>query len=587
MRIALQPIAGAALALAGCFHAAAMAQEDPPGKTPATEAEKPALPAQTELSDWSYKLKNVATVGIGVRTEAQRSTLAPGGSSNSDDGNLNYAKGDTFSRIGKLHSHLDVTHGSGFGFTLAGMAWYDQAQEKDSVPHGNNPNGYIPNTPLSDDGFSRAAKFSGVQLLNASVHGETAELGGKLQWRLGKLSVERERGFSFNGGLRDLETRNSAASGRPGAQADEDVIPIWALAGRWNVTQALRFDAFLQFAHERSIASGCGSFLSSNDYAQEGCNRVFYSSVLPEQANVARGIFTPRSADIEPADKPDQFGIGASYLAREIGTRFGIYAAKYHSRQGFTDVRKGSALGPAGGSTYAIEYPKDKRMVALTSATRIPDLGLALLNEISITSGQPVQLNTTDLQTAFLAGQGPLGRDAIATPANALYHGYDRFRVVQAQTGALKEFKDFLGAETAFLGAEAGIKHVVGLPDVARRRYGRPEGAAVCATPADCATNDGYVTANAWAYRIRAGLNYANVGGTGVRLRPSITFGHDVKGWSFDYGFIEGRKSVRVALDVDFSPAVFANLSYVTSRGGQFNPRKDMDFAMASVGIKF
>jgi hypothetical protein len=128
---------------------------------------------------------------------------------------------------------------------------------------------------------------------------------------------------------------------------------------------------------------------------------------------------------------------------------------------------------------------------------------------------------------------------------------------------------------------------VVRLPDSTLRPYSRPETDDVCATDAQCATQDGFVTSNAWGYRVRAGMEFANIGGAGIALRPSIAFAQDVKGWSYDYAFVEGRKTVRVSLDGEFGRNLFGNLTYAASRGGLFNTRKDMDFFLASIGIRF
>jgi hypothetical protein len=272
---------------------------------------------------------------------------------------------------------------------------------------------------------------------------------------------------------------------------------------------------------------------------------------------------------------------------RKLGTRVGISFAHYHSRSGYSSAIKGDRLGPAPGFGYKIEYPDHKNLLAFTTATRVPSHRIAWLNEISLTYGQPIQLNTSALLAAFLRGQGPLAADAIALPPNSLYHGYDRFRVLQAQTGALKEFGSMLGATKSYLAAEIGLKHVFGLPPSTLRPYSRPEVDDVCATDAQCATQDGFVTSNAWGYRVRYGMEFANIGGTGTTLRPTISFAQDVNGWSYDYGFVEGRKTVRLSLDGDFRRILFANLAYGATRGGLFNRRKDMDFVLASIGIRF
>jgi hypothetical protein len=542
---------------------------------------------QTATADWTPEVKGAVTYGAGVRTHAQKAGLAPGGSSNTDDGNINYDKGDLFSSVAKAFGSLNMRNRSGLGIALSAMAWYDRNLESHDVPHGNNPDAYIPG-PLSDQGFSHEARFKGLSLLNAHLYGSNQVGVGTLSWRVGRLAEQEATPFTFTGGLRDLETRNTAASSRPGALPEEGLMPVWAGKARWDVTPLARVEGFLQFRPEQSRGPGCGTFLSSNDYTEEGCNRVFYSHTLTERQNVLAGIFTARSPDVTPDSKPDRFGLGGSYNFAAIDTRIGGFYAHYHSRNNYTSVLRGAALGPTGGSTYLLEYPSDKNLFALTAETRLPGRGVRWNNELSVTNGQPVQLNTSDLQQAFLKGTGALGADAKAATPGSIYHGYDRFRVIQAQTGLVKDFENVLGAARGYVGAELGVKHVVGLPNVALRRYGRPEATEACATAAECAaTNDGFVTTNAWAYRIHAGLDFRNVGGTEIRLRPSATFTQDVKGWSYDYGFIQGRKSLRLALDADFTRAIFGNFTYAASRGGQFNTRKDRDYVLASMGVKF
>jgi hypothetical protein len=50
---------------------------------------------------------------------------------------------------------------------------------------------------------------------------------------------------------------------------------------------------------------------------------------------------------------------------------------------------------------------------------------------------------------------------------------------------------------------------------------------------------------------------------------------------------VQDRKSVRLSLDADFAHDIFANLTYAATRGGLFNTRRDRDFVLASIGIKF
>ena len=538
-------------------------------------------------SGWSLSTRGDATIGMGIRTRAQRSSLAPAGKNNSDDGNINYAKGDVFSRVARGDVTFDLRNAAGYGAVVSGMAWYDYDLEQDGVPHGNNPNGYQPGAALSDSGFARQARFRGVDLLGAYAYGKSDVGLGTLNWRVGRLTLLRDPGFSFVGGLRDLDARNAVASSRPGAQPIEATIPFWGATASWNATRSLTIDGFLQVSQQHSVGAGCGTFFATNDYSPDGCNRVFYSSTLGEQQNTARGLFIPRSDDVKAPDRPDQFGIGVSYLASAIGTRASIFAAHYDSRNGYIGTYKNRGLGPSAGNSYYVEYPGNKDLIALSTATRIPSQGITFINEISLTMRQPLQKNPNLLLAGFLQGTGPYGADARALPPNSQYQGYDRYSVVQIQTGAQKDFGPMLGAARASLGAELGYKHVVGLPSAAVRPYSRSEVDEVCPVAATCTTLDGFVTADAYAYRVRASADFVDVARLGVTLTPSLTFGQDVKGWSFDYQFIQGRKNVRLALDADYGHGLISNVTWATSRGGQWNERRDRDFVLASIGVKY
>lgn len=563
----------------GSVAALAQTIAPPSESTPTAELVRPA---------WIANYASTATSGVGMATHVDPSpSLQRGGSLNGNDSAANYRSGDTFSRVVKLSSRVNFKHESGVGAVVGGLAWYDDSLLHHGVAHGNNPNNYVAGAPLSDEGFNPMARFQGLALLDAYLYGTRQLDQGALNWRVGRLTLERDSGFSFKGGLRDLETRNVAALVRPGAQSDEGAVPIWAVTARWTPSPALRVDGFLQLAPEQSVDPGCGTYFASDDYSAQGCSRVFYDNRLTESQGLARAAYTPRGEDLRARNRPDQFGLSASYLVPHWGTRLGAHFAHYHSRSGYTSVLKGQGLGPSGGNAYVLEYPEDKNRLSLTAATQIPALDLAWLNEVSLTTGQPIQLNTTDLLTAFLTGRGALGNEAIKAPANTLLRGSERFHVIQAQTGFVKNFGALLGADKAFVGAEASVKHVNDLPDVATRRYGRPEITPPCASGPGCATNDGFVTSTAWAYRIKFGLEFRALSATVINLRPSISWAHDVKGWAYDYSFVEGRRVRSFTLEADLSNDVFASLSHMVNRGGSYNPGRGLDSAVLAVGVKF
>lgn len=543
-------------------------------------------PAAIPEQGWSLAARGAISFGAAIRTSAQKSTLKAGGSTNSDDGNLNYLKGDTFSRVAQGLLVLDLKHSGGYGVSASAHAWYDDNLLHHDVLQGNNPNSYLPG-PLSDHGFDPEARFDGLRLLNAHAYGANATGAGMLNWRVGLMQLERLTAFGFTGGLRDLEVRNVPGSTRPGALREEGIIPVWAVTSRLDVNPTWRVEAFWQLAPEHSVANGCGTFLSSTDYAQPGCERVFYSSKLTQAQNTARGIYFARADDVTPAARPDQIGVASTYQIAAINTRVTTFYAHYHSRDGYTSSLKGMGLGPASGGRYAIEYPGSKNLLALSTTTKFAPAKLIWTNELSVTGRQPVQLNTSDLLAAGL-GAGSVLRSALAAaPDHALFHGYQRFTVSQLQSGLRKAF-DLTGSKASgFIEAEASLKHVHGLPDVALLHFGRPEVSDACDVVADCAGNAGYVTSNAWSYRLRAGAELRNPLPGVLTLQPSVLFGHDVHGWSYDYAFIQDRKTLRMAIDATLAGGVFANVSVINTWDGQFNSRRDRDYLTVSVGKRF
>ena len=99
-------------------------------------------------------------------------------------------------------------------------------------------------------------------------------------------------------------------------------------------------------------------------------------------------------------------------------------------------------------------------------------------------------------------------------------------------------------------------------------------------------SEDGYASSLSWGYRLRVSSIYGNVI-DGVDLKPTITFVHDVKGWSYDYVFIEGRKLAIVALQADVKKRFFVEALWTPIWGGTYNFTKDRDFYGLAIGVTF
>ena len=73
----------------------------------------------------------------------------------------------------------------------------------------------------------------------------------------------------------------------------------------------------------------------------------------------------------------------------------------------------------------------------------------------------------------------------------------------------------------------------------------------------------------------------------GLDLKPTFTFAHDVKGWSYDAVFNEGRKLAIVSLQADVAKRFFIEASWTPIWGGTYNFTKDRGFYALAVGASF
>ena len=100
--------------------------------------------------------------------------------------------------------------------------------------------------------------------------------------------------------------------------------------------------------------------------------------------------------------------------------------------------------------------------------------------------------------------------------------------------------------------------------------------------------NDGFVTDWSWGYRLRGQLAYANVANLGFTLKPSVFWGHDVKGVAADGQFNEGRGTLGLGLGFEYQKAYNLDFSYVTYRNGaKWDALRDRDYYSVSISASF
>ncbi|SDY43798.1 DUF1302 domain-containing protein [Pseudomonas sp. NFIX28] len=569
-------------------------------------------------SSWSTQKANKDLIGV--------NNGGDGLSQTSDDGRLNFKKGETFSKIFKGIHDLELKYGD-TGVFVRGKYWYDFELKDESRPFKD----------IDDRGRKEGAKSSGAQILDAFVYHNynIADRPGTV--RLGKQVVSWGESTFIPNGINVINPIDVSAFRRPGAEVKEGLIPVNMFYLSQGLSENLSAEAFYQLEWDQTVIDNCGTFFSQVDVVADGCNdmRVLNKrSRLPAAALTAlgrfgvnvneEGVLIPRGPDRD-ADDDGQYGLALRYTAEELNTEFGAFFINYHSRlptlsstgaspAAFASASRLGALAPlviAGSSQYFIEYPQDIRLYGLSFSTTLPT-GTAWSGEVSYRPNAPVQLNTTDLLFAQVGPLGGLFANASVlegTPGQDM-HGYRRKEITQLQTTFTHFFDQVMGAERLTLVGEVGVSHVGGLESSSKARYGRDPvfgpGALPATGPINTCTvlntstlgsstaenvskncnNDGFVTATSWGYRARAIWDYNNAF-AGINLKPSIAWSHDVNGYGPNGVFSEGNKAVSLGLDAEYQNTYMTSLSYTNFFGGDFNTSTDRDFVALSFGVNF
>lgn len=575
-------------------------------------------------ASWSTAKANKNYIGV--------NNGGSGLSQTSDDGHLNFKRGETFSKIFKGIHDLELKYGD-TGVFVRGKYWYDFELKDESREFKD----------ISDNNRKEGAKSSGGQILDAFIYHNYAIADQPGNVRFGKQVVSWGESTFIGGGINAINPIDVSAFRRPGAEIKEGLIPVNMFYVSQSLTDNLSAEAFYQLEWDQTVTDNCGTFFSQPDVISDGCSDnlrlLSKRSVIDANGGLPlmnafgvdineEGVLVKRGPDRDARDS-GQFGVAMHYNFEPLDTEFGAYFMNYHSRAPIFSASgasaatyaaansltgtPASALRPlivAGNSSYFVEYPEDIRLYGLSFSTTLPT-GTAWSGELSYRPNAPVQLNTTDI---LYAGITPLIGLGAASPlqgaAGQELNGYSRKEITQFQTTFTHFFDRVMGASRLTMVGEVGVTHVGGLESKSDARYGRdpvfgPGQGALCATlnsgtiagagaGADASNrtsncnNDGFTTATSWGYRGRAIWEYPDVY-AGVNLKPNVAWSHDVKGYSPGPGanFEEGRKAVSLGVDAEYQNTYTASLNYTNFFGGDYSTVDDRDFVALSFGVNF
>jgi len=579
-------------------------------------------------ASWSTAKPNENLIGV--------NNGGKGLSQTSDDGHLNFKRGETFSKIFKGIHDLELKYGD-TGVFVRGKYWYDFELKDESRPFKD----------ISDSGRKEGAKSAGGQILDAFVYHNYSIADEPGSVRLGKQVVSWGESTFIGGGINSINPIDVAAFRRPGAEIKEGLIPVNMFYVSQSLTDNLSAEAFYQIEWDQTVVDNCGTFFSQPDVIADGCTdnlRLLNSSRSLPPAALGflasqgvdinqEGVLVDRGPDRDARDS-GQFGVAMRYMFEPLDTEFGAYFMNYHSRAPIFSATGAApsvyaglgrlpaslqALAPlivAGNSQYFVEYPEDIRLYGLSFSTTLPT-GTAWSGEISYRPNAPVQLNTTDI---LYSGVTPIPGFGNASLLKGVpgqdQHGYTRKEITQFQTTLTHFFDQVMGASRLTLVGEVGVTHVGGLESAHKMRYGRDPvygpgpleptgplntceflnsrtiaGAGNNASTANLnrkCENDGFTTSTSWGYRGRAIWDYNDVF-AGVNLKPNVAWSHDVSGYSPGPGgnFEEGRKAISLGLDAEYQNTYTTSLSYTNFFDGKYTTVDDRDFIALSFGVNF
>ncbi|WP_161867965.1 DUF1302 domain-containing protein [Pseudomonas yangonensis] len=569
----------------------------------------------------SWSLQNADKHLLNKADAASIGKVGVGTNYNGDDGKLNFDKGDTISTLFKGLTEFDLNDGSQGAF-IRFKYWYDHAMATGDGDFRR----------FDDSGWQRLARFQGFEVLDAYLWKDFELADRPLSVKVGKHVLSWGEALFLQNGVNAINPLDVSAFNRPGTELKEGLLPVEMVSFNYDLADRLSVEGFLQYNFRPSVLEGCGTFFSTNDALQEGCQH---------EKLIAGGISTTDISGIENAlDAPPgmmpaaerylrrtatdwardsgQYGLAAHYLIESLDDAdLGLYYLNYHSRtpllSGVIARQAPNAGGNPGANLntgdYFTVYPEDIRLFGASISGVLGST--AVFGELTYRPNMPLSVNSADLIN-LLAGQRnswimPMTPAELAAARGSRVDGYVRKEVWQFSLGAADSFSNVLGAQRLAWAAELGGNWIGGL-DPQDERLGRAgafgrtptsDGAA-CSTPSaqnpagltdaelaaatHCNTH-GVMTAFSWGYRLRMGLSYEGLIPATV-VTPSINWRHDVEGYGPN--FQEGQQALGLALTFDYRNEYSLELAYNSFFGSnEFSLIDDRDYASVTVKASF
>ena len=490
-----------------------------------------------------------------------------------DDGNINWARGKTFSESVKVIPELELSMGD-FGAFFRGKVFYDFAVEGDKAE--------VRPIPEAEKDIAG----SGYSLLDAFVWANFAVGEQYLDVRVGQQVVNwGEALFALTGGVNTINPLDGAAATAPGVEIKEIVLPTVMLYATLSLTDTTAVEAFFRPAQffEQTLAPACGTFFGA-DYVSTYSEACDYLNVggASDASNLSgpytggsdpRSAVIPRTLGNAHAHK-DEFGLAYRFAIEAIDTEFGVYYVQYNNTSP-SFYLTAAAVAPAVDLTattpitprpfsagYGLKYVEGLEMFGISASTQKAKISwqweLSYRPDAYLSFGEEGLLNQT-LMGAMIPGNTAGG----PVPA------HEEGDLYQMSLTATKVLGQMLGAGSGAFVLEATVVNadfnpdkmipIVLLAPATHPLLGPlPTGTPVASVCAYCPA-----TRTSWGYTALFSLSYYNVV-AGVNMKPSVTFTHNVNGTSgIGAGsFREGRRNISATLAFDYRTVHGIKLKY-------------------------
>lgn len=483
-------------------------------------------------------------------------------SSNFDNGNNNYRRGEKVFSTFRMLNDLDVRYKNFGGFFRVTSFYDNEVRDKEFPSFRGNER--VIKDRLGND----------YEILDAYVYGNFKLLDRDLNVRVGKQAINLGESTFIPNGLNVLNPVDVQRLRTPGAELREALLPTQMLSISYNLTDSLSLDLINKFQFRETRLEPNGSFFSTNDFLSPGADRLLLLSENATDQDQGLGTFLNRAQNRD-AKHSGQYAVVLRYLSEELNnTEFGLYHINAHA----TAPNFGGVVGSPLPTYFAI-YPENIATSGLSFNTLLPN-GLALQGEYSYRKNQPLSLVANSALNAFVRKNAPgpiqslnngLGSQPFVDGQEV--NGFRQVSMHQVQATATHLATGLLGADQIVTVIEAGYTHL-NLPNGVD--FGGPGVDFVTSTlfgaqndlgdPRTNVDGKGLITSNSYGYRVAIRAPYNSVIGS-VNLIPRIAYQHDVRGTSPT--FVQGTQAATVGLTADYQNSLTFDLSYTNFFAGE------------------